>query len=139
MNETDKLTVLLDDPSVRAMIFALEHSGPDAGASRLRDIAANTLAFASDVQRLSWLEPSIEKVPMSVEEVHAVLTDDVVQRVATYLMTDLSDVVIQLAELLPDLVDALTPAGDLLAVDVLAEMLRTIVIFDDRSAGAFGL
>jgi uncharacterized protein YidB (DUF937 family) len=44
----------------------------------------------------------------------------------------------QLAQLLPDLVDALTPGGELLSAPELARLMRIDVVLDDESAGAFG-
>ena len=116
MNDVDKLAMLLDDPEIREMIFALGRSGPGG----LHRVAAVALAAGP------------------AERVSVVLTDDVVLSVAAYVESDADEVARQLAQLLPDLLDALAPGGDLIPAADLARIIRIDVALDDEEAGAFG-
>jgi YidB-like protein len=137
-----KLERLLDDPEIRDMIFALCHSGHSARAAgpvRLREVAAGVLATADPEQLSSWLDAGDRNARVSPEQVAVLLTDDVVVSVAAYIDSDPAEVTRQLAQLLPDLLDALTPSGELLPAPELARIMRIDIALDDESAGAFGL
>jgi YidB-like protein len=138
VSEDDKLAVLLDEPEIREMVFALGHSGPGAGPVRLREVAVTVLASASEAQRDSWLNAGDNNARLSPDQARAMLTDGVVMRVASYVESDPAEVARQLAQLLPDLLDALTPRGELLPATELARQMRIDVVLDDESAGAFG-
>jgi uncharacterized protein YidB (DUF937 family) len=138
MIEDDKLAVLLDDPQSRETIFALAHSGHAAGPVQLRELAARALANADDAQRSSWLGAGPDNAQLSPGQIPAMLTDEVVRSVAAYLESDPTEVTRQLAQFLPDLLDALTPGGDLLPATELAQLMRADIVLDEDSAGAFG-
>jgi hypothetical protein len=142
MNEDLKLEMLLDDPQIRDMIFAIAHSGhyaPAAGPARLREVAAGVLATAGPQQLSSWLDAGDDNARVSPDQITVLLTEDVVTSVAAAVDSDPGEVTRQLAQLLPDLLDALTPAGELLPVADLADLMGIDIARDDESAGAFGL
>jgi hypothetical protein len=139
VNEDRKLETLLDDPEIRDMVFAIAHSGPGSGPARLREVAAGALAIADAEQLNSWLDASDRNARVSPEQVRVLLTDDVVTSVAGEVDSDPAETARQLAQLLPDLLDALTPAGELLPVADLADLMGIDIARDDKSAGAFGL
>ena len=72
MNEDDKLAVLLDEPEIRVMVFALAHSGPAAGPVRLLGLVASVLTEATEAQRDSWLDAGGKNAPVSPEHVGAI-------------------------------------------------------------------
>jgi hypothetical protein len=138
MSEYDKLAILLDEPEIREMVFALGHSGPGAGPVRLREVAVIVLASASEEQRDSWLNAGDRNARVSPDEARAMLTDEVVLGVASYVESDPGETARQLAQLLPDLLDALTPGGELLPAIELGRLMQIDIVLDDESAGAFG-
>jgi uncharacterized protein YidB (DUF937 family) len=62
----------------------------------------------------------------------------VVAGVAAYVEADFAEASRQLAQLLPDLLDALTPGGALLTAGDLARLMTSDIALDDAEAGAFG-
>jgi hypothetical protein len=138
VNEDLKLEMLLDDPQIRDMVFAIAHSGPGAGPIRLLHVAAGALATAGPEQLASWLDAGDDNARVGPEQVPGLVTEDVVLSVAGSVGSDPDETRRQLAQLLPDLLDALTPAGELLPVADLAALMDVDVARDDESAGAFG-
>ena len=138
MTEDDKLAVLLDDPQIRQMVFAIGHSGAPAGPVRLHAVAVEVLAAAGETQRASWLGDGDDNAPIGADRLAELLPAGVVVSVAAYVDSDPGEVARQLAQLLPDLLDALTPGGELLPPVELARVLRVDVALDEDSAGAFG-
>jgi len=142
MTDIAKFTDLLDDPEIRLLIFALAHSGHDLvpenpGAGRLRALAFRTLAGVDSGQRQSWLSTDAHKLPMAVVQVRAILGEQVLTEVGAYVRTEAESVAWQLAAVLPDLIDAMSPDGTLLSAPELAERIRLASALDDRMAGVF--
>jgi uncharacterized protein YidB (DUF937 family) len=133
-DENDKLAVLLDDPQIREIVFAIGHSGSPAGPVRLRAVAVEVLDAAGETQRASWLGPGDDNAPASA----GLLPAGVVPSVAAYVESDPGEVARQLGQLLPDLLDALTPGGELLPAAELARVMRVDIALDEQSAGVFG-
>ncbi|MEV6848353.1 hypothetical protein [Actinoplanes sp. NPDC051411] len=105
---SDKLLVLLDDPESREMMFALEHSYPGG----LHGLAAS--------------------------RGQVLLTDVVVGDVAAVVESEPAEVARQLRQLLPDLLDAVCPGGQMLPAPELARLMRIDIVLDEDEAGPFG-
>jgi hypothetical protein len=108
MNATYQLAVLLDDPEIREVIIALGHSYP-GGLHGLATTGGQVM-----------------------------LSDDVVGGVAADVESEPAEVARQLRQLLPDLLDALAPGGEVLSATELAVLIHTDIVVDDGEAGAFG-
>ncbi|GIH10017.1 hypothetical protein Rhe02_80840 [Rhizocola hellebori] len=136
-----KLSRLLDDPEVRVVVFGLAHThaeGPAAGAPRLREVVLHLAGTSEPDQYSSWLSDDVANLPMTVAQVRAAFGADVLDDLAVYAKSSPDEVAWQLAEVLPDLVDAVSPGGQVLAASELGRHLSEAVEADDRSAGPFG-
>jgi hypothetical protein len=109
MTEDYQLEVLLDDPEIREVVIAVGRSYPGG---------LHALAASSG---------------------HGLLSDEVVGSVAAEVESEPAEVARQLRQLLPDLLDALAPGGQVLPADELARLIRIDIVLDDEEAGAFGL
>jgi uncharacterized protein YidB (DUF937 family) len=141
MADVSKLATLLDDPEVWLVVFGLAHTdtaGPSAGAPRLRDVVLRLADTAEPEQYSSWLADDRPNLPMTVAQVRAALGDEILHDLARFTKASPDEVAWQLAEVLPDLVDAVSPGGRVLAAGELGRDLVTAVEIDDRSAGGFG-
>ncbi|WP_051808221.1 YidB family protein [Actinoplanes subtropicus] len=134
MSDVRKLATLLDDPEVRDLVRGLAGNRP----ARLRAIVLELAVTTTPEQYRSWLDDG--------ERNHAMTTGQVRAAVGEELLGDLADaggstpgaVAWQLAGILPDLVDAVTPGGRVLEADVLARELGQVTAEDDLEAGVFG-
>jgi uncharacterized protein YidB (DUF937 family) len=75
---------------------------------------------------------------MTVTQVRSALGESTLHDLARFTKSSPEEVAWQLAEVLPDLVDAVSPGGQVLPAPELGRDLATAVEIDDRSAGAFG-
>ncbi len=142
MAEITKLSTLLDDPQARVVVFGLAHvdaAGPTAaGAPRLRAVVAQLAETTDPDQYRSWLADDVPNGRMTVDQVRAALGDDTIDDVARFAGGSPDELAWQLAVVLPDLVDALSPGGVVIEADELGEGLRAAAAAGDRSAGPFG-
>ena len=143
MADIAKLSLLLDDPEVRDLLVGLAHAGPargqiEPGAPRLRAIVLDLAGATSPEQYRSWLSDDARNQPMTVDQARAVIGDDALGDLAAATGSTPGAVAWQLAGVLPDLVDAVTPGGRVVDASVLARELAEASLEDDREAGAFG-
>jgi uncharacterized protein YidB (DUF937 family) len=143
MNDTSKLSTLLDDPEVRELIFGLAHVGsapPSAGTgpSRLRAVVLRLADTTTAEQYHSWLSDDAANMAMTVDQVRMTIGDSAINDLAQLTFGSPSAVGWQLAAVLPDLVDAVSPGGEVVDANRLAQEIAEASADDDRSAGAFG-
>jgi uncharacterized protein YidB (DUF937 family) len=143
MTDISKLSTLLDDPEVRELIFGLAHvcSAPpstESGASRLRAVVLDLADTTDSEQYRSWLSDDAPNKAMTVDQVRMTIGDGAVNDLAQFAGGSPSAVAWQLAAVLPDLVDAVSPGGEVIDASRLAQELVDASADDDRSAGAFG-
>ena len=144
MTDINKLSTLLDDPEIRALIFGLAHVGSaspstESGAPRLRAVVLH-LADATDLEQYSsWLSDAAPNMPMTVDQVRMAIGDGAITDLALFVGGTPDATAWQLAAVLPDLVDAISPGGEVIDANRLARELAEASAYDDRSAGAFGL
>jgi uncharacterized protein YidB (DUF937 family) len=142
MDDLSKLSTLLDDPEVRDLIFGLAHVGPTptgSGGSRLRAVVLRLADTTTPEQYRSWLSDDASNQSMTVDQVRRAIGDDAVDDLARFTSGSPSAVAWQLAAVLPDLVDAVSPGGVVIDADRLAREIAEATADDDRSAGPFGL
>jgi uncharacterized protein YidB (DUF937 family) len=143
MTDISKLCTVLDDPEVRALIFGLAHVGSatlstESGAPRLHAIVLH-LADTTDLdQYSSWLSDDAPNMAMTVDQVRMAVGDGAINDVALFVGGSPNAIAWQLAAVLPDLVDAVSPGGQIIDVNQLARELAEASAYDDLSAGAFG-
>jgi uncharacterized protein YidB (DUF937 family) len=142
--DISKLSTLLDDPEVRAVIDGLAHVGStsrpaESGASRLRAIVLRLADTTDPEQYRSWLSDDTANMPMTVDQVRMTIGDGAIADLAQSVDGSATAVTWQLAAVLPDLVDAVTPGGQIIEADQLAREIADASASDDLSAGAFGL
>ena len=143
MTDISKLSALLDDPEVRELIFGLAHCGAVApaaepGAARLLAVVVS-LADATDVEQYgSWLSDDDANHAMRADQVRLAFGDGAIEDLAVYVDEDPGAICWQLAAVLPDLVDAVSPGGLVIDASLLARELADASVYDDQSAGAFG-
>ncbi|WP_165945535.1 YidB family protein [Micromonospora sp. KC606] len=143
MADIGKLSTLLDNPEVRELIFALGHVGStspsaDSGASRLRAVVLRLADTTSAEQYRSWLSDDASNKAMTVDQVRVTIGDGAIDDLAQFAGGSPSAVAWQLAAVLPDLVDAVSPGGKVIDANLLAQEIAEASADDDRSAGAFG-
>jgi uncharacterized protein YidB (DUF937 family) len=139
MGDVSKLSTLLDDPEVRLLIFGLAHVGAaGSGAPRLRAIVLHLAETTEADQYGSWLSDDALNKAMTVDQVRVAIGDGALSDLASFTGGTAGTVAWQLAAILPDLVDAVSPAGKVVDVDRLARELAEASADDDLSAGAFG-
>ena len=141
MNDIRKLSTLLDDPEIRELIFGLAHVGsasPAAGAARLRAVVLRLADTTTAEQYRSWLSDSTPNKAMTVDQVRMTVGESALDDLARFTIGSPEAVAWQLAAVLPDLVDAVSPGGVIVDADLLAREIRTAITDDDLSAGAFG-
>ena len=143
MADIRKLSTLLDDPEVRELIFAVAHVGSaspsaEAGASRLRAIVLRLADTTDPEQYSSWLSDDASNMAMTVDQVRMTIGDSAIEDLAMFAGGSPSAVTWQLAAVLPDLVDAISPGGEVIDANQLAREIAEASADDDRSAGAFG-
>jgi hypothetical protein len=143
MDDLGKLAILVDDPEVRELIIGLAHvrsvapyAGP--GAPKLRAVVLRLADTTTAEQYRSWLSDAMPNETMTVDQVRITIGDRAIDDLAQLADGSAGTVAWQLAAVLPDLVDAVTPGGEVIDVDRLARELTEAIADDDRSAGAFG-
>lgn len=143
MDDIRKLSALLDDPQVRELLFGLAHVGSASpgvrsGAPRLRAVLLRLSETTTEEQYRSWLSDGAVNLSMTVDQVRETIGESAIDDLAQ-LMRGTSDVVAwQLAVVLPDLVDAVSPGGEIVDAGWLSREIMEAGVEDDRSAGAFG-
>ena len=143
MTDISKLSTLLDDPEVRELIFGLAHVGPaqpsaESGAARLRAIVLHLADTTNPEQYSSWLSDDASDMAVTVDQVRMTIGDGVINDLAAFLDGSPSAITWQLAAVLPDLVDAVSPGGEVMDANQLAQAIAEASAYDDLSAGAFG-
>jgi len=143
MDDISKLSTLLDDLEVRELIFGLAHVGlvaPSAGpgASQLHAVVLRLAETTNPEQYRSWLSDDAPNKAMTVDQVRAAIGDRALDDLAQLAGGSPAAVAWQLAAVLPDLVDAVSPGGEIIDTDRLACEMAEASADDDRSAGAFG-
>jgi uncharacterized protein YidB (DUF937 family) len=134
MSDVRKLAILLDDPEVRDLVRGLAGNKPD----RLRAIVLDLAATSTSEQYRSWLDDGERNRAMTTDQVRAAVGDAAIGDLADAAYSTPAAVAWQLAEILPDLVDALSPGGQVIDVEVLARELAETTAEDDLEAGVFG-
>ena len=143
MTDISKLSALLDDPEVRVLIFGLAHVGSaypstEPGAPRLRAIVLHLADTTHLEQYTSWLSDQAPTMAMTVDQVQMTIGADAINDLALFAGGNPSAIAWQLAAVLPDLVDAVSPEGEVIDANLLARELAAANASDDLSAGAFG-
>jgi uncharacterized protein YidB (DUF937 family) len=143
MDDLSKLATLLDDLEVRELIFGLAHvrsAAPSAGpgAPQLRTVVLRLADTTTAEQYRSWLSDETPNKTMTVDQVRMTIGDRAIDDLAQLAAGSADAVAWQLAAVLPDLVDAVTPGGEVVDVNRLSRELAEASADDDRSAGAFG-
>jgi uncharacterized protein YidB (DUF937 family) len=132
MTELRKLATLLDDPESRELIFAV------AGTPAALHAMVVRLALTTDrAQYGSWLADDEPNQPMTTDQVRAAFGDPALNDLAYLAGGSPAAVTWQLASILPDLVDAVTPGGVVLDQPRLALELDRATAEDDRESGIF--
>ena len=143
MTDISKLSTVLDDPEVRALIFGLAHvrsayPSAESGAPRLHAIVLH-LADTTDLEQYrSWLSDDASNLAMTVDQVRMTVGAGAIEDLAQFTGGNPGAIAWQLAAVLPDLVDAVSPGGAVIDANLLARELASASADDDRSAGAFG-
>jgi uncharacterized protein YidB (DUF937 family) len=143
MNDITKLSTLLDDPEVRDLIFGLAHVGPalspaQTGAPRLHAVVLDLAGTTDPEQYRSWLSDDAPNRAMTAEQARTTIGDGTIDDLAQLVGGSPGAVAWQLAAVLPDLVDAVSPGGQIIDAERLAHQLSMASTTDDQSAGAFG-
>jgi uncharacterized protein YidB (DUF937 family) len=134
-----RLATLLDDPAVRELIYGLGHVGPGkSGAARLCAVVLRLVETAHPEQYRSWLSDDASNEPMTVDQVWLAIDGPVIEDLARFTGGSPGAVAWQLAGVLPDVVDAISPGGNIIDAARLTREIEEAITFDDRSAGAFG-
>jgi len=133
MSDVRKLDTLLDDPEVRDLVRGLAGSKPD----RLRAIVLELAATTTSEQYRSWLDDGERNLAMTTDQARLAVGDAAIGDLADAAGSTPAAVAWQLAEILPDLVDAVSPGGQVLAVEVLAREIGAAKTEDDLEAGVF--
>jgi uncharacterized protein YidB (DUF937 family) len=143
MDEISKLSTLLDDLEVRELILGLAHvrsavPSTAPGAPRLHAVVLRLAETTTPAQYRSWLSDDAPNTTMTVDQVRTTIGDSAIDDLAQLEGGTPDAVAWQLAAVLPDLVDAVTPGGEIVEVNRLAREIAEATADDDRSAGAFG-
>jgi uncharacterized protein YidB (DUF937 family) len=138
-----KLSTLLDDPEIRELIFGLAHvesAAPSAepGASRLHAVVLRLADTTTAEQYRSWLSDDAANKAITADQVRMTIGDGAIDDLAQFAGGSPVAVTSQLAAVLPDLVDAVSPGGEVIDAATLAQEIGQASADDDREAGAFG-
>ncbi|MFC0106215.1 YidB family protein [Kibdelosporangium aridum] len=115
-----KLSTLLDDPEVRELIFAMASVTPPSGgsvAARLHAVLLNLAETTTKEQYGSWLSDGAVNKAITVEQVRMTIGDSAIDDLAQLMSASPGIVAWQLAAVLPDLVDAVSPGGAVVDAD----------------------
>ena len=143
MSDIRKLMWVLDDPQARVVIFGLADAqvpglAAEPGAPRLHALVTRLAETTDHDQYSSWLADDRTNRPMTVEEVRVAFGNDVISDVAQFAASSSDDMAWQLAAVLPDFVDAISPSGTVIEASELGLLLPAIIAADDQSSGSFG-
>lgn len=143
MADIAKLSILLYDPQVRDLLYGLAHVGPrlplaPPGPARLHAMMLQLADTTRPEQYRSWLSDGAANLPMTVDQVRLTVGDAAIADLARFASGSPAAVAWQLAGVLPDVVDAVSPGGEVVDVARLAREIEQSVTLDDRSAGPFG-
>jgi len=143
MTDISKLATLLDDPEIRALIFGLAHvdsafPAAQSGAPRLHAVVLGLAVTTPREQYHSWLSDDVANQPMTADQVRRMLGEGALDDLAQFTSGSAIAVASQLAAILPDFVDAISPGGRVVDATQLAGELGEASADDDRSSGAFG-
>jgi uncharacterized protein YidB (DUF937 family) len=143
MAGTTKLYTLLDDPEVRELILGLAHvssalPAAEAGPARLHALVLHLADTTTPEQYRSWLSDEASNKPMTVDQVRTTIGDTAIDDLARSSGGSTGAVAWQIAAVLPDVVDAVSPGGAVIDAIQLARQIEEAIVYDDRSAGAFG-
>jgi len=134
MSDVRKLDTLLDDPEVRDLVRGLAGNKPE----RLRAFVLDLAVTTTSEQYRSWLDDGERNRAMTTGQVWLAVGDTTLGDLADAAGSTPDAVAWQLAEILPDLVDAVSPGGQVMEVDVLAREIGEAKTEDDLEAGVFG-
>jgi uncharacterized protein YidB (DUF937 family) len=131
MTDIRKLATLLDNPEARELILGL------GGAERIRAVVLDLAVTATSEQYRSWLDDDARNAPMTTGQVRLTVGDEVLESIAVFAGGGAETVAWQLSEVLPDLVDALTPGGRVVDAELLRREIDEATLEDDRESGLF--
>ena len=134
MSDVRKLATLLDDPEVRDLVRGLARNKPAHLRAFVLDLAVTT----TSEQYRSWLDDGERNQAMTTDQVWLAVGDATLGDLADAAGSTRAAVAWQLAEILPDLVDAVSPGGRVMEVEVLAREIGEAKTEDDLEAGVFG-
>lgn len=139
--DTAKLSMLLDDPEARVIVYGLAHVYPspaaESGPQRLR-AALQRLVETADVGQVeSWLSDQAGNRAITVAQIQAAFGDEVIVDLGQYAGSEPAEVAWQLTVVLPDLVDAFSPGGVIVDADELRAEFIDARDAGERSAGPF--
>jgi YidB-like protein len=143
MTDLVKLSTLLDDPESRELIFGLAHvrsalPPAEPGPARLHAVVLRLADTTHPEQYRSWLSDDERNRPMTVDQVRTTVGDVALDDLAQFAGGSAGAVAWQLAAVLPDVVDAVSPGGEVMDVGRLGREIKEAIAYDDRSTGAFG-
>jgi uncharacterized protein YidB (DUF937 family) len=140
--DTGKLTLLLEDPEVRTIVYGLAHVYPAAptttGPERLHGVLHRMVDTSDPEQVESWLSDQAANRAITVDQIRDAFGDDVIRDLADYANSAPEQTAWQLTEVLPDLVDAFSADGAIVEVGELQDGFYSASDEGDRSTGAFG-
>ncbi len=140
--DTGKLSLLLDDPGARVIVYGLAHVYPaqptESGPERLRGTLQRLVDTADPAQADSWLSDQAANRAITVEQVRTAFGDEVIRDLASYANSEPDEVAYQLTAVLPDLVDAFSSGGAIVDAAEIRTGFTGGIEAGDRSAGAFG-
>jgi len=139
MTEATKLATLLDDPEVRDLITGLARTRRgESDAETLRAIVLDLAMTSTSEQYRSWLDDDEHNQAMTTDQVRLTIGDGVLSDLAGFASSTPAAVAWQLSEVLPDLVDAVSPGGRVVEASVLAREMVAAQREDDLETGVFG-
>ncbi len=140
--DNGKLTLLLDDPEVRVIVYGLAHVYPaepaESGPERLHAVLQRLVETADSEQAESWLSDQPVNSAITVEQIRETFGDDVIRDLARYADSEPEQTAWQLTAVLPDLVDAFSSGGAIVEVAEVRAGFYRATDAGDRSAGPFG-
>jgi hypothetical protein len=131
MTDIRKLSTLLDNPEARELVLGL------GGSEKIRAVVLDLAVTMTAEQYRSWLDDDTRNQPMTTEQVRLTIGDATLDSIAVFAGGSADAVAWQLSEVLPDLVDALTPGGRLVDAELLEREIGEATLEDDREAGLF--
>lgn len=138
MTNLAKLATLLDDPEVRVVVYGLAHVQPVSpaiapGAPQIRAVVLRLADTTEADQYNSWLSDSAPNKPITVDQIRSAFGTEAINDLAEYAQSDPVAIESQLVDVLPDLVDAISPGGRVVDADELNQEYSRAIEEDDRS------